>query len=134
MSVSPRQNFSKPPPVPDVPTVTFTPECCSWNSSAATVLSGATVLEPSTLMLPDSLAPEELPPSPPASTELPASAPPQAANASTSTGVTRTGDQRPRRLLDTMNRCPLDMSGAWRLPTLVINPLLMTKGDQSGSK
>ena len=26
MSVSPRQNFSKPPPVPEVPTVTRTPE------------------------------------------------------------------------------------------------------------
>ena len=29
MSVSPLQNFSKPPPVPEVPTVTFTPDCSS---------------------------------------------------------------------------------------------------------
>src|SRR6266540_1678841 len=52
MSVSPPQNFSKPPPVPEVPTVTWTPEFCCWNMSAADSLSGATVLEPSMLMAP----------------------------------------------------------------------------------
>ena len=57
MSVSPAQNFSKPPPVPEVPTVTRTPEFCSWNSSAAASLSGATVLEPSMLIVPDSWDP-----------------------------------------------------------------------------
>ena len=51
MSVSPSQNFSKPPPVPEVPTVTWTPGCSSWKSSAAAVVSGATVLEPSILTL-----------------------------------------------------------------------------------
>ena len=29
MSVSPLQNFSKPPPVPEMPTVTFTFGCSS---------------------------------------------------------------------------------------------------------
>src|SRR5215207_2756291 len=57
MSVSPAQNFSNPPPVPEVPTVTRTPEFCSWNSSAAASLSGATVLEPSMLIVPDSWDP-----------------------------------------------------------------------------
>src|SRR4051794_32063641 len=33
MSVSPAQNFSKPPPVPDWPTVTSTPGFCVLNSS-----------------------------------------------------------------------------------------------------
>src|SRR5690606_33014669 len=49
MSVSPLQNFSKPPPVPDVATVTLTLGCCSAKSSAAAVDRGATVLEPSIL-------------------------------------------------------------------------------------
>ena len=57
MSVSPAQNFSKPPPVPEVPTVTRTPEFSSWNSSAAASVSGATVLEPSMLIVPDSWDP-----------------------------------------------------------------------------
>ena len=35
MSVSPAQNFSKPPPVPDWPTVIWTFGCSSLNSSAA---------------------------------------------------------------------------------------------------
>ncbi len=52
MSVSPWQNFSKPPPVPDVPTVTRTSGFSSWKSSAAASLSGATVLEPSILIVP----------------------------------------------------------------------------------
>jgi hypothetical protein len=47
MSVSPAQNFSNPPPVPEVPTVTFTPLFSAWKSSAASVSNGATVLDPS---------------------------------------------------------------------------------------
>src|SRR5687767_15369451 len=50
MSVSPRQNFLKPPPVPEMPTVTFT--CCFfafWKSSATASVTGNTVLEPSFL-------------------------------------------------------------------------------------
>jgi len=35
MSLSPRQNFLKPPPVPEIPTVTLTaPFFAFWNSSA----------------------------------------------------------------------------------------------------
>src|SRR5829696_867776 len=33
MSVSPLQNLVKPPPVPEVPTVTLTPDCSLLNSS-----------------------------------------------------------------------------------------------------
>ena len=53
MSVSPLQNFSNPPPVPEMPTATFTPlPLCTLFVAvskyfAATVESGATVLEPS---------------------------------------------------------------------------------------
>src|SRR5687768_8538162 len=50
-SVSPRQNFLKPPPVPDRPTVTRTfPRFEIWNSSAMASETGKTVLEPSILM------------------------------------------------------------------------------------
>ena len=35
MSVSPAQKRSKPPPVPETPTVTFTSEFSSWKNSAA---------------------------------------------------------------------------------------------------
>jgi hypothetical protein len=49
-SVSPRQNFLKPPPVPDTPTVTRWRPCFAfWNSSATASVTGKTVLEPSTL-------------------------------------------------------------------------------------
>ena len=49
MSVSPRQNFLKPPPVPEMPTVTLTaPFFAFWNSSATASVTGKTVLEPST--------------------------------------------------------------------------------------
>jgi hypothetical protein len=49
MSVSPRQNFLKPPPVPDTPTVTFIWFFLAfWNSSATASVTGKTVLEPST--------------------------------------------------------------------------------------
>src|SRR5688572_22888446 len=50
MSVSPRQNFSKPPPVPDVPTVTRAPRLARWNSSATASPMGKTVDEPSIAM------------------------------------------------------------------------------------
>src|SRR5687768_15054197 len=48
MSVSPLQNFWKPPPVPDTPTVTRTSWLARWNSSATASLMGKTVLDPST--------------------------------------------------------------------------------------
>ena len=51
MSVSPRQNFLKPPPVPEMPTVTrILPRFWIWNSSATASVIGNTVLEPSILM------------------------------------------------------------------------------------
>ena len=53
MSVSPAQNFSKPPPVPAAPTVMLTSGFSSANSSAAASANGCTVLEPSMAMLPD---------------------------------------------------------------------------------
>ena len=40
ISVSPAQNFSKPPPVPDWPTVICTPDCSSLKSSAAACANG----------------------------------------------------------------------------------------------
>ena len=55
MSVSPAQNFSKPPPVPEIPTVIFTSGFSSRNSSAAASVSGPTVLDPSIVMLPERL-------------------------------------------------------------------------------
>src|SRR5215207_7161962 len=70
MSVSPAQNFSKPPPVPEVPTVTLTSGFSALNCSAIASDSGPTVLEPSTRISPD-----RLPPLPPSSS----SSPPQAA-------------------------------------------------------
>ena len=79
MSVSPAQNFSKPPPVPEVPTVMRTPGLSSWKISAATVVSGPTVLEPSTRIVPlNDLAAPPLAVVPASS--LPASEPPQAVN------------------------------------------------------
>ena len=53
MSVSPEQNFLKPPPVPLVPTGTFTPGLDFAKSSATALLIGATVLEPSIVIFPD---------------------------------------------------------------------------------
>ena len=52
MSVSPAQNFSKPPPVPDVPTVIWTSGYSSLKSSAAASANGATVDEPSIAIWP----------------------------------------------------------------------------------
>src|SRR5680860_834264 len=60
MSVSPAQNFSKPPPVPEVPTVTLTQGCSAWKSSAAASDRGATVLEPSMRIVPERSPPQPL--------------------------------------------------------------------------
>ena len=59
MSVSPAQNFLKPPPVPDWPTVTSTPSPSgvALNSSLAAAVSGATVDEPSTRTPPEAAPP-----------------------------------------------------------------------------
>ena len=76
MSVSPAQNFSNPPPVPDVPTVTLTPGFSAWKSSAATVVSGATVLDPSMTTSPESSSLE-----PESASSFSGSLPPQAASA-----------------------------------------------------
>ena len=55
MWVSPAQNFLKPPPVPDTPTVILTlPSVAMPNSSAIASVIGKTVLDPSTLMSPES--------------------------------------------------------------------------------
>ena len=51
-SVSPAQNFSKPPPVPDWPTVTWTLGCSSLKSSPAASAKGKTVEEPSIRIVP----------------------------------------------------------------------------------
>ena len=56
MSVSPAQNDSKPPPVPDSPTVIWTSGLVSLKSSAATLDIGPTVLEPSMATVPVSRA------------------------------------------------------------------------------
>src|SRR5690349_15509562 len=53
MSVSPTQNFSKPPPVPDWPTVMSTPGFCSWKDSATASVRGPTVLDPSIRISPE---------------------------------------------------------------------------------
>src|SRR5688572_26952639 len=50
MSVSLRQNFWKPPPVPEEPTVTRVPALARWNSSATASVIGKTVLDPSMVM------------------------------------------------------------------------------------
>jgi hypothetical protein len=55
MSVSPAQKRSNPPPVPEIPTVTWTPEFCASNCSAPAVTRGPTVLEPSTSIRPERL-------------------------------------------------------------------------------
>ena len=52
-SVSSLQNFLKPPPVPEIPTVTLTSGWTFLNSSATASVIGKTVLEPSPLILPD---------------------------------------------------------------------------------
>jgi hypothetical protein len=51
-SVSPRQKRSKPPPVPEIPTVTRAPLFFFWKLSAAAIAYGPTVLEPSAVIVP----------------------------------------------------------------------------------
>src|SRR5215207_8316917 len=75
--VSPAQNFSKPPPVPEVPTVTLTSGFSALNSSAIASVSGPTVLEPSTLIEPER-PPGLSPPPPPSSSSSPHAATPSA--------------------------------------------------------
>ena len=82
-SVSPAQKRSKPPPVPETPTVIWTFECSRWNRSAAAVANGLTVLEPSASMRPDR-------PPPPS-----ASFPPPHPVAATSTAATATAESNP---------------------------------------
>ena len=55
MSVSPLQKRSKPPPVPDTPTVMRAPLFARWKASAAAVANGATVLDPSAVKVPETL-------------------------------------------------------------------------------
>ena len=52
MSVSPLQNFSKPPPVPEMPTATCT-SLTLPNSSATASVIGPTVLDPSMTTAPE---------------------------------------------------------------------------------
>ena len=51
-SISLRQNRSKPPPVPEMPTVTRAFVFFFWNPSAAAIAYGPTVLEPSAVTVP----------------------------------------------------------------------------------
>ena len=81
MSVWPRQNFSKPPPVPEVATETFTAEFTPLNSSLAADVRGSTVDEPSAMTSPDA------PPSPPSPLLAGLLLPPQAARPRESTSA-----------------------------------------------
>ena len=49
-------NFSKPPPVPDTPTVTLTFSCTAAYSSTSASIIGATVLDPSPDTCPSKVA------------------------------------------------------------------------------
>ncbi len=51
-SVSFLQKRSKPPPVPEMPTVTRAPRFLFWNPSAAAEVYGPSVLDPSAVTLP----------------------------------------------------------------------------------
>jgi hypothetical protein len=83
MSVSPAQNFSKPPPVPDWATEMRTPGFSPWNASWAAWANGPTVLDPSIRMVPDR-SPPPPPPFPESSSSpqaaMPRASTPQAAN------------------------------------------------------
>jgi hypothetical protein len=57
MSVSPAQKRLKPPPVPEMPIVTFVLGFAFWNSSPTASVIGYTVLEPSAATLPSTAAP-----------------------------------------------------------------------------
>ena len=85
MSISPAQNFSKPPPVPDSPTVTLTFGFSPWKPSAAAWANGKTVLEPSMAMLPDRSPPPLL---------LLLSSPPHAATPSASRAAATAASHR----------------------------------------
>src|SRR5687767_5990736 len=52
ISVSPRENFLNPPPVPDTPTVTRISPCSFLYSSATASVIGYTELDPSMLIRP----------------------------------------------------------------------------------
>ena len=85
MSVSPAQNFSKPPPVPETPTVIWTSGFSSLNSSAAASANGPTVDEPSIAIWPETSPPVDafcvvsvLPPLPAVSSSSPHAATPSA--------------------------------------------------------
>ena len=56
-SISLRQNRSKPPPVPEMPTVTRAFLFFFWKPSAAAIAYGPTVLEPSAVTVPLSAEP-----------------------------------------------------------------------------
>ncbi len=86
MSISPAQNFSKPPPVPDSPTVTWTSGFSPWKPSAAACANGKTVLEPSI-----ATGPERSPPPLPLS---PLSSPPHAATPSASRAAAAAASHR----------------------------------------
>src|SRR5262245_7993644 len=77
-SVSPLQNFSNPPPVPEIPTTTFT-SLTLPNSSAAASAMGPTVLDPSTTTSPERSPPLEGEPD----DDDPSSSPPPQATAIT---------------------------------------------------
>src|SRR5687767_716300 len=79
MSLSPAQNFSKPPPVPDAPVVIRTPGFSSLKSSAAASANGKTVEEPSTAIEPESSPPPEDPSAVPEPEVPDSSSSPQAA-------------------------------------------------------
>jgi hypothetical protein len=59
MSISPAQNFSKPPLVPEAPTVTLTSGFSSLKSSVPASANGWTVLEPSMEIDPERSPPPE---------------------------------------------------------------------------
>src|SRR3546814_14699619 len=62
ISVSPRANFLKPPPVPETPTVTRTSGPTFLNSSATASVIGYTVLEPSIVISPERPSEDRFPP------------------------------------------------------------------------
>ena len=89
MSISPAQNFSKPPPVPDSPTEMFTSGFLAWNCSAAACANGNTVEEPSILIAPDSFASPDEP-----EVSLPLLSPPHAPTPKASVALSTTPEIR----------------------------------------
>src|SRR5436189_1416508 len=76
MSRWPRTKFLKPPPVPDLSTLSATPRCCLLNSWATACESLKTVLEPSISIFPVRLAPLSAVP-PGVAVGVPAEPPPE---------------------------------------------------------